>query len=203
MERIKEEFVNQIDIEKSKFITYVNRCFSEEEARAYVATLKKQYPDATHHCYAFVVGANHEIARSNDDGEPSGSAGMPILEALRLSGVHDVVCVVIRYFGGIKLGAGGLVRAYSTSASTALKLAKHVELVEMNSYRLTFGYDFTRPLDYLLESKGAIITSKDYDVNVTYTFFTNYEDISKDIQELSKGTLTLEPLGTQIFEKDT
>ncbi len=202
MERIKEEFVNQIDIEKSKFITYVNRCFSEEEARSYVAALKKEYPDATHHCYAFVIGANHEVARSNDDGEPSGTAGMPILEALRLSGVHDVVCVVIRYFGGIKLGAGGLVRAYSTSASTALAKAKHVELVEMNSYKLTFGYDYTRPIDYLLESKGAIITSKEYEVEVTYTFFSNYEDIDKDIQELSKGSLQLENLGKQILEKD-
>ena len=202
MQRIKEEFINQIDIEKSKFITYVNRCFSDAEAKEYVMKIKKMHPDATHHCYAFVVGENHEIARSNDDGEPSGTAGMPILEALRLSGIHDVVCVVVRYFGGIKLGAGGLVRAYSTSASEALKKAKHVELVTMNSYSLTFSYDYIRQLDYLLESKNAIITNKDYDISVTYTFFTDYSDIAKDIQELSSGTLTLNDLGPTILEKE-
>ena len=202
MQRIKEEFHNQIDIEKSKFITYVNRCFSEAEAKDYVQKIKKMHPDATHHCYAFVIGENHELARSNDDGEPSGTAGMPILEALRLSGVHDFVCVVVRYFGGIKLGAGGLVRAYSSSASETIKKAPRVELVTMNSYSLTFPYDYIRQLDYLLESKNAIITNKDYDISVTYTFFSNYDNLSKDIQELSSGTLELVDLGPSILEKE-
>lgn len=202
MQRIKEEFVNQFEIEKSKFITYVNRCFSETEAKEYVLKIKKMHPDARHHCYAFVVGEHHELQRSNDDGEPSGTAGMPILEALRLSGVHDMVCVVVRYFGGIKLGAGGLVRAYSSSASEAIKKAPRVELVKMESYELSFSYDFIRQIDHLLESKNAIITNKDYDISVTYTFFSDYPDLAKDIQELSSGTLSLVNLGEAILEKD-
>ena len=202
MERIKKEFVNQIEIEKSKFITYVNRCFSEQEAKDYVLSIKKLHPNATHHCYAFCIGENHELQRSNDDGEPSGTAGMPILEALRLSGVHDVVCVVVRYFGGIKLGAGGLVRAYSSSASEAIKLAPHTTLLSMHKYQIAFSYDYIRPLDYLLEQKNAIITSKDYDVQVTYTFFSDDDSIPLAIQEMSSGSLQLIDLGIEILEKD-
>ncbi|MED4751418.1 YigZ family protein [Brevibacillus choshinensis] len=115
-----------IVIERSRFIGYAQRVTTEEEASAFIAMIKKKHWDATHNCSAFVIGENDQIQRSSDDGEPSGTAGKPILECIKKNGVKDTVVVVTRYFGGIKLGAGGLVRAYTAGTVTALKAAKIV-----------------------------------------------------------------------------
>ncbi|MFI8711583.1 YigZ family protein [Brevibacillus brevis] len=115
-----------IVIERSRFIGYAQRVTTEEEATAFIAMIKKKHWDATHNCSAFVIGENDQIQRSSDDGEPSGTAGKPILECIKKNGVKDTVVVVTRYFGGIKLGAGGLVRAYTAGTVTALKAAKIV-----------------------------------------------------------------------------
>jgi len=112
-----------IVIEKSRFIGYAQRVTTEEEAAAFIAMIKKKHWDATHNCSAFVIGENDQIQRSSDDGEPSGTAGKPILECIKKNGVKDTVVVVTRYFGGIKLGAGGLVRAYTAGTVIALKAA--------------------------------------------------------------------------------
>ncbi|MGG1664621.1 YigZ family protein [Brevibacillus sp. NRS-1366] len=115
-----------IVIERSRFIGYAQRVTTEEEATAFIAMIKKKHWDATHNCSAFVIGENDQIQRSSDDGEPSGTAGKPILECIKKNGIKDTVVVVTRYFGGIKLGAGGLVRAYTAGTVTALKAAKIV-----------------------------------------------------------------------------
>jgi len=115
-----------IVIERSRFIGYARRVTTEEEATAFIAMIKKKHWDATHNCSAFVIGENDQIQRSSDDGEPSGTAGKPILECIKKNGVKDTVVVVTRYFGGIKLGAGGLVRAYTAGTVMALKAAKIV-----------------------------------------------------------------------------
>lgn len=117
---------NYIVIERSRFIGYAQRVTTEEEAVAFIAMIKKKHWDATHNCSAFVIGENDQIQRSSDDGEPSGTAGKPILECIKKNGVKDTAVVVTRYFGGIKLGAGGLVRAYTAGTVTALKAAKIV-----------------------------------------------------------------------------
>jgi uncharacterized YigZ family protein len=114
---------DEIVIEKSRFIGYAQRVTSEEEATAFIAMIKKKHWDATHNCSAFVIGENDQIQRSSDDGEPSGTAGKPILECIKKNGLKDTVVVVTRYFGGIKLGAGGLVRAYTAGTVIALKAA--------------------------------------------------------------------------------
>ncbi|MFJ5235043.1 YigZ family protein [Kitasatospora sp. NPDC088391] len=111
---------HELEIKKSRFICHLARVADEEEAQAFVAAIRKQYWDARHNCTAFVVGGGQPRERSNDDGEPAGTAGVPMLEVLRRRGVTDTVAVVTRYFGGIKLGAGGLVRAYGTAVSGAL-----------------------------------------------------------------------------------
>jgi uncharacterized YigZ family protein len=113
----------EIVIERSRFIGYAQRVTSEEEAAAFIAMIKKKHWDATHNCSAFVIGENDQIQRSSDDGEPGGTAGKPILECIKKNGCKDTVVVVTRYFGGIKLGAGGLVRAYTAGTVTALKAA--------------------------------------------------------------------------------
>lgn len=201
MYRLASEFIRNMEIEKSRFITYAKRVFSEEEAKSYLNEIKKMHPNATHHCYAFVIGANHEQQRSNDDGEPAGTAGVPMLEALRLSGIHDCIVITVRYFGGIKLGAGGLVRAYSTSVSQCLQEAPKVELCEMFEYTMSFGYEWINKIDYILQTKNAIIQSKDYDVLVTYTFALNDRSIEPQLQELSSGSLEVPEPSLTIIEK--
>ncbi|MFD5922581.1 YigZ family protein [Kitasatospora sp. NPDC058201] len=111
---------HETEIKKSRFICHLARVADEEEAQAFIAGIRRQYWDARHNCTAFVVGEEQRRERSSDDGEPGGTAGVPMLEVLRRRGVTDTAAVVTRYFGGIKLGAGGLVRAYGSAVSEAL-----------------------------------------------------------------------------------
>lgn len=119
-----EEFRNEIEIKRSRFITVIRRATTEQEARDVINELKNEFPDARHHCSAFIVHVDDAVPveRSSDDGEPSGTAGTPMLDVVRGSGLLDIVAVVVRYFGGVKLGAGGLVHAYSDSVSQCLEL---------------------------------------------------------------------------------
>lgn len=112
--------VHELEIKKSRFICHLARVSDEEQAQAFIAGIRKQYWDARHNCTAFVVGGDQPRERSSDDGEPGGTAGVPMLEVLRRRGLTDTVAVVTRYFGGIKLGAGGLVRAYGSAVSEAV-----------------------------------------------------------------------------------
>lgn len=199
MYHILEDHESYLEIEKSKFITYLHKATTEEEAKAFILRIKKLHPSATHHCQAFVLGKNGELTRSNDDGEPSGTAGVPMLECLKKNHVSDLVCVVVRYFGGIKLGAGGLIRAYSKSVSHALQEAILVEAKEVNHWNLCFDYSFIGKIDYLLSSKTLYHLEKDYDLQVSYTYYTN-DDFLLELQELSNGTLTPTLLGSSILE---
>lgn len=118
---------NEINIERSRFITYVNRVETEEEAQEFIATIKKKHHDANHNCSAYMIGEQNMIQKANDDGEPSGTAGVPMLEVLKKRDLKDTVVVVTRYFGGIKLGAGGLIRAYGRAVSEGLNATGIVE----------------------------------------------------------------------------
>lgn len=132
----EEEFV----INRSRFI---GRCFSiqtEEDALAHLAAIRKQHYDATHNCYAYRIGTRGETARFSDDGEPSGTAGMPMMEVLTANGVTNVLCIVTRYFGGILLGAGGLVRAYSRGAAEAVRAAGALHYIPGTALEFTVDY---------------------------------------------------------------
>ncbi len=124
----------------SRFIALAWPVETEEEVKAIVDSLKRKYHDARHHCYAYRLGLEGERFRANDDGEPSGSAGRPILGQIDSAGLSDVLVVVVRYFGGIKLGIPGLIRAYKTSTADALSHAQAVEKVAGENWRLTFDY---------------------------------------------------------------
>jgi uncharacterized YigZ family protein len=124
---VKKYGENEIVIERSRFIAYVSRAESEEEAQLFIQTIKKKHWDATHNCSAYIIGENNHIQKANDDGEPSGTAGVPILEVLKKKNLKDTVVVITRYFGGIKLGAGGLIRAYGKATSEGIKTAGIVE----------------------------------------------------------------------------
>lgn len=118
---------SEIVIQKSRFITYTKRTETEEEAQAFIQEIKKKHPSANHNCSAYMIGEHDLIQKANDDGEPSGTAGVPMLEVLKKKGLKDTTVVVTRYFGGIKLGGGGLIRAYGKSVTEGLKAAGVVE----------------------------------------------------------------------------
>lgn len=186
MIRLLDEFSHTLEIEKSRFICTVKKCTDEAQAKAFIQRIKKEHPNATHHCTAYIAYEHNELQRSSDDGEPSGTAGVPMLEALKMSQIKDVCAVVVRYYGGIKLGAGGLIRAYSNSVSTTLKLAPKVRASLVSEYSLQFSYDYIGKIDYLL-SEQATIMDKQYQEQVLYTFYSDSDTLIKQIQELTKG----------------
>lgn len=163
MKTIKKNIDNEIIVNKSKFITYLFKVYNEEEALSIISRLKKQYKDATHYCYAYII---NDIKRFSDDKEPSGTAGVPIMEVLLKNELNLILCVVIRYFGGVKLGTGGLTRAYSKSASEALKKSIVVNLIEAKRYEIIFDYENSKEIDYLLLNYN--IENKIYDNNIKY-----------------------------------
>ena len=146
----------------SRFIALAFPVETEEEVRDIVAGLKKEYHDARHHCYAYRLGYLGDRFRANDDGEPSGSAGRPILGQIDSLGLSDVLVVVVRYFGGIKLGIPGLIRAYKTSTADALTQAEIVEKVAGKTVRLTFGYLSMNAVMKVLKEMGLTPTGQDF-----------------------------------------
>ena len=149
-----------------------------DEIKKKLENIKKIYKDATHYCYAYIIN-NKE--KCSDNGEPSGTAGLPILNVLKQNDLTNILCVVIRYFGGIKLGAGGLIRAYSSSTSIALNKANIVNLVNGFTLTIEFPYENLKQIDYLLKN---INTQKDYQTNITYTFNITEEKLKQIENEL-------------------
>jgi uncharacterized YigZ family protein len=131
---------HEIEIQKSRFIAYIQRAETEEEAQEFIQIIKKKNWNATHNCSAYMIGENDQIQKANDDGEPSGTAGVPILEVLKKKHLKDTVVVITRYFGGIKLGAGGLIRAYGKATSEGLKATGTVERKLMRITHTTIDY---------------------------------------------------------------
>ena len=146
----------------SRFIALAYPVETEEEVREIVASLRKEYHDARHHCYAYRLGYKGDRFRSSDDGEPSGSAGRPILGQIDSLGLSDVLVVVVRYFGGIKLGIPGLIRAYKTSTADALSQASVVEKVAGKTFRLTFDYLAMNDVMKALKDLGLSATGQDF-----------------------------------------
>lgn len=160
---------NELEVKRSRFITVLRRTDSEAAARALVADLRREFHDARHHCSAFLVGPDRTIQRSNDDGEPSGTAGLPMLEALvrretaaGVADLSDVTAVVVRYFGGILLGAGGLVRAYSESVSAALDTATLVRRSRLRICSTEVPHAQAGRLENELRSAGYVMAETSY-----------------------------------------
>lgn len=199
--RLVDEYEHTIEIERSRFICYLKKVYCEQEARDYIKSIVKLHPDANHHCTAFITGKNNEIQRCNDDGEPSGTAGVPMLQAIKNSGIQDVCAVVVRYFGGIKLGAGGLIRAYTRSVAEAIQLAPKAETILVHVYSLSFSYDCIGKIDYLLKNSCTIL-DKQYDVEVTYQFYTENDAILAEIQECTSGQYPAQFIEDRIVERE-
>ncbi|MBQ1625121.1 MAG: YigZ family protein [Erysipelotrichaceae bacterium] len=194
---LKEETINTIVIEKSRFICYMKRVQSEDEYRQYVSEIRKKHHDATHVCSAMIC---HNIRRSSDDGEPSGTAGAPILNVLDKNGLDETCALVVRYFGGIKLGAGGLIRAYSSATSECLKIGKLTMDAVLNKYQLKLSYETANRIERYLREHSILIDTI-YDTDVTYIFALEDESVIEKIKEFTKGALP-EKIGEEILQKE-
>ncbi len=161
-------------IKNSKFITLLFKIKSKNDVSDILDNIKKSYPKATHYCYAYIVDSNK---KSSDDGEPGGTAGMPILNVLEKEKITNILAIVVRYFGGIKLGAGGLVRAYSKSVKDTLALVNINKLQNGKLIELTFDYDIQDKINYIL--KDEEIVSKNFDVKITYMVKIKDEILNK------------------------
>lgn len=178
MKHLKDKILIEQVIKKSRFITILTPVTSEDEIPGCLDSIKKEFPKATHYCTAYIIGKTGQYQGSNDDGEPSGTAGIPMLEVLNKNNVSSVYAVIVRYYGGIKLGASGLIRAYSGGISEALKHASFYRWQKMHHIKITFPYDMTGELDYLF--KDETILNKDYLKDVTYELYL------KDLDEVNK-----------------
>ena len=180
---------DEFEEKRSIFIGHAKHITSEDEAMEFIKAKKKEYSDATHNCWAYLLKGGI-VARYSDDGEPQGTAGVPMLEAIRKSGVEDCVVVVTRYFGGILLGAGGLVRAYSHGTSVALAAAKIVTYEKYTEMKLDCSYSDYQKYAVILPTFGAIIDDTDFSDKVVIRFAvkeTVTERLALKITEMSGG----------------
>ena len=177
MKTIESNIKNEYIINKSRFIACLFKVNSIDEINNYLDQIKNEYKDATHYCYSYIID---NTKRFNDDGEPGGTAGMPILNVLENNELNYILCVVIRYFGGIKLGAGGLVRAYTKSVTNALEKTNIIDIKEGYKIEIVFNYDQNKVIDLIL--KDELILNKEFNDNIKYEIIINkdnYDLISK------------------------
>ena len=179
-----DEFI----VNKSRFIGYASPCETEEEALAFLKSIREKHKDATHNCYAYVIGQNAGIMRYNDDGEPGGTAGMPMIEVIKARGVVNCCVVVTRYFGGILLGAGGLVRAYSHGCVIALNAAQVVKMEESQKILLDVPYPLWDRVNHALKNLPQITEETNFGASVETTLLIRKKDVATVTQKLTSLT---------------
>ena len=193
-----EIFSAAYEVNKSKFMAHVRHVETEEEARDFVLMIRKKYFDATHNCSAWVLGERGDKQKSNDDGEPGGTAGNPILETIKKNELTNCAVVVTRYFGGIKLGAGGLIRAYSHTAALGLAAAKIVQMTLFKRFSLTLEYNFLATVENYLRNKKIRVVNSDYAAVVTLEILllpTQVENFLSELNDLTAANFLHEKLG--------
>lgn len=202
---VKENGFHEIIIQKSRFITYLARATTEEQAQAFISELKKKHHDANHNCSAYVIGERNEIQKANDDGEPSGTAGVPMLEVLKKRDLRDTVVVVTRYFGGIKLGGGGLIRAYGSSVSEALNAVGVVERIEHTVVSVTVDYTWLGKLENELRASVHPIDQIHYLDQVQIDALVKTADVTDFLDwmtNMTNGQANLSSGSTRYLERD-
>ena len=200
---IKEDGQVQEEIKKSRFICHAKRVYSEEEARDFITAIKKEHYKATHNCSAFIVGERSEIKRTSDDGEPSGTAGVPMLGVLENHNLTNVCVVVTRYFGGIKLGAGGLIRAYAGSVALAVKEIGIIEIKEQADIAIQMSYAQYQEYGNFLREHKLIELETNFTDQVDTMIYVNKEEkenIKAALVEFFNGKITLTDQGLREVE---
>lgn len=173
---------------KSRFIANVYRISGEEEAVAYINAAKKKYWDARHNCYAFITGENDEVQRSSDDGEPSGTAGKPILEMIISNGLHDCLIIVTRYFGGTLLGTGGLIRAYQQACREGINNSIIIEKKKGIRLKVSTDYGGLGKIQYIAEMMGIYIENTEYMENVSISLIMTADKTDGFISKVTEAT---------------
>ena len=175
---VKEYGEKEIIISKSRFICYVNRAETEEEALQFIESIKKMHANATHNCSCYLIGEHDQIQKANDDGEPNGTAGVPMLEVLKKQGLKDTVVVVTRYFGGIKLGGGGLIRAYGKATTEGLVAAQIVQRKLHHTLKVSIDYTWLGKVENEIRNSKYLLDEIQYGENVDVIV-----DVLKDEEE--------------------
>ena len=183
-----EVFEAEYEIQKSHFIAHVKQVEDEKSAKTFLQQIKKKHFDATHNCSAWVLGIDGSRQKSNDDGEPGGTAGNPILETIKKNELVNTIVVVTRYFGGIKLGAGGLIRAYSHTAVLGISASKVVTMTPMQRISIIIDYNLLASVENWLRSQKIIVENKDYTDNVTINILVLPDEVEKRLVELTDLT---------------
>lgn len=176
------------EIQRSRFLAYVIHAEDEDEVRTWLAALKKEHYDARHAPYAMVLGADAARQRSSDDGEPGGTAGSPILEAIKGRGITDIAVAVVRYFGGIKLGAGGLIRAYAHAAGLGLDAAPKLRMTLLRELSVTVDYDLFAAVERYIRTENLIAGKTTYAEHVTCVLRVPPDEITRRATELTDLT---------------
>ncbi|AIY81074.1 YigZ family protein [Clostridium botulinum] len=196
---------DRFEEKKSEFIGYAKRVKSEEEAKAFVNEIKNMHKQARHNCWAYVIGKNMNIQRYSDDGEPQGTAGIPILEVMKKSGITDCAVVVTRYFGGVLLGTGGLTRAYTKGASISIKSAGIVEKVVGLKLTLEMDYDLFGKVQYICAQNLWHIEETEYTDKVIVHILAEkdiIENMEKEMIECSSGKIIISKSDEEIYFKE-
>lgn len=173
---------------KSRFIAHVFPVHSEEEVSEYIEQIRKKYWDARHNCHAFVIGPNNETSRCSDDGEPSGTAGRPILEVLQGRGIHDALVIVTRYFGGTLLGTGGLVRAYSQAAQAGLQASSIMTKQQGRKISIKTDYNGIGKLQYIVGNRQISVADTRYGEAVEMDILVPEEEVASLTKEITEAT---------------
>lgn len=200
---IKEDGQVQEEIKKSRFICHAKRVYSEEEARDFITAIKKEHYKATHNCSAFIIGERSEIKRTSDDGEPSGTAGVPMLGVLENHNLTNICVVVTRYFGGIKLGAGGLIRAYAGSVALAVKEIGIIEIKEQAGIAIQMSYAQYQEYGSFLKEHNFIELETNFTDQVDTMIYVDKEEkenIKAALVEFFNGKVTLTDQGLREVE---
>ena len=179
---------DEVTIQKSRFIGLAAPCSSEEEAQAFIRSIREKYRDARHHCYAYVIGLNSGIMRYSDDGEPRGTAGMPMMDVLKNEGIVNCCVVVVRYFGGILLGTGGLVRAYTQGCKIALQAASVVRMELSVLRQCRVSYAAWNQIQYALQNLPVILDDVEYSDAVQFRICTRKKDMEETVRSLDNLT---------------
>ncbi len=185
---LREERSAEFIINKSRFIGYGCPCESEEEALAFLARIRQKHKDATHNCYAYIIGLNAGIMRYSDDGEPGGTAGLPIIEVMKARGVVNCAVVVTRYFGGVLLGAGGLVRAYAQGRTTARNAAGVAVREKSARHMVEVDYSTWQRLEYFLRSAPVILEHTEFGASVVCTLMVRARDEDELLRDIARVT---------------
>jgi uncharacterized YigZ family protein len=192
-------------IQKSRFIGYSQPLESEEKAQAFIQSIKEKHGDASHNVSAYIIGVNKEIQRYSDDGEPNGTAGIPMINYLKAEDLTNLAVVVTRYFGGIKLGTGGLARAYSGTAKSVVDKSRILEAAIFARLELIFDYSNIGPMENYLNKESIIIVNKEYNETPTFTILILKEmmdQIISELNNLTSGNIEVSVKETKYYLKD-